>query len=81
MAKQFGTNKSNISKNFKSNSERFIEGTHYYKLEVACLKAFKGYGLNDDTLKFTSILYVWTERGVGRHINKIINNRNNNNRC
>jgi hypothetical protein len=67
LAEQFGTNEQNISKNFTRNSERFIEGKHYFKLDGEELKAFKGYVLNDDNLKFAPILYLWTEKGAARH--------------
>lgn len=67
LAEQYGTNEQNISKNFLRNSERFIEGKHYFKLEGEELKAFKGYVLNDESLKFVSILYLWTEKGAARH--------------
>lgn len=67
LAEQFGSNEQNISRNFTRNSERFIEGKHYFKLEGQELKEFKGYVLNDESLKFVSILYLWTDRGAARH--------------
>jgi hypothetical protein len=67
LAEQYGTNEQNISKNFTRNSERFVEGKHYFKLEGEELKEFKGYVLNDESLKFVSILYLWTDRGAARH--------------
>ena len=67
LAEQFGTNEQNISKNFTRNSERFAEGKHYFKLEGEELKQFKGYVLNDESLKFVSVLYLWTDRGAARH--------------
>ncbi|MEG1256659.1 ORF6N domain-containing protein [Clostridium sp.] len=67
LAEQYGTNEQNISKNFTRNSDRFIEGKHYFKLEGDVLKEFKGYVLNDESLKFVSILYLWTEKGAARH--------------
>jgi hypothetical protein len=67
LAEQFETNEQNISRNFTRNQDRFIEGKHYFKLEGNELKNFKGYVLNDDTLKYASILYLWTEKGVARH--------------
>ncbi len=67
LAEQYGTNEQNISKNFTRNSERFIEGKHYFKLEGEELKEFKGYVLNDESLKFVSVLYLWTEKGAARH--------------
>ena len=62
LAEQYGTNEQNISKNFTRNSERFVEGKHYFKLEGEELKEF-----NDESLKFVSILYLWTDRGAARH--------------
>ena len=67
LADQFGTNEQNISKNFTRNQSRFIEGKHYFKLEGEELKHFKGYVLNDESLKYVSVLYLWTDRGVARH--------------
>lgn len=67
LAEQYGTNEQNISKNFTRNSERFVEGKHYFKLEGDQLKEFKGYVLNGESLKFVSVLYLWTEKGAARH--------------
>ena len=67
LAEEYGTNEQNISKNFNRNQERFIEGKHYYKLEGEELRHFKGYVLNDESLKFVSVLYLWTEKGAARH--------------
>lgn len=57
----------NISNNFKRNEDKFEEGKHYYKLTGKELKEFKGYHQNDESLKFVSILYLWTKRGASRH--------------
>lgn len=67
LAEQFGTDEKNISKNFTRNEGRFQEGKHYYKIEGEELKEFKGYHLNDESLKFVSVLYLWTEKGAARH--------------
>lgn len=59
-----------ISHNFKNNETKFKAGVHYYKLTGEDLKEFKQ-ELGDDkicqTLKFTSVLYLWTRRGASRH--------------
>lgn len=59
-----------ISHNFKNNETKFKAGVHYYKLTGDDLKEFKQ-ELGDDkicqTLKFTSVLYLWTRRGASRH--------------
>ena len=62
LAEQYGTNEQNISKNFTRNQLRFEEGKHYFKLEGKELKDFKGYVLNDESLKYVSVLYLWTDR-------------------
>lgn len=67
LAEEFGTNEQNISKNFTRNQSRFVEGKHFYKLEGKELKEFKGSVLNDESLKFVSVLYLWTDRGAARH--------------
>jgi hypothetical protein len=67
LAESFGTDKRNISNNFNRNIERFKEGKHFYKLEGDELREFKGIHLNDESLKFVSILYLWTEKGAARH--------------
>ena len=67
LSEEFGTNEQNISKNFTRNQSRFIEGKHYFKLEGQELKNFKGYVLNDESLKYVSFLYLWTDRGAARH--------------
>ena len=67
LADSFGTEDKIISNNFNRNIERFIEGKHYYKLEGQELKEFKGYHQNDESLKYVSILYLWTDRGAARH--------------
>jgi hypothetical protein len=67
LAEQFGTEESRIRQGFIRNQERFIEGKHYYKIEGEELKQFKASYLNDTSLKFSSELMLWTERGAARH--------------
>lgn len=67
LADVYGTESKIISNNFKRNEDKFIEGKHYYKLEGKELQAFKGYHQNDESLKFVSVLYLWTKRGASRH--------------
>ena len=56
-----------ISNNFNRNKSKFKEGIHYYVLEGEQLQAFKGCHQNDESLKYVSILYLWTKRGASRH--------------
>lgn len=59
-----------IRQNYANNMERFVEGEHYFKLEGEELKQFKaslGESKFSTTLKFTSVLMLWTKRGASRH--------------
>lgn len=67
LAESYGTDKKIISNNFNRNIERFEEGRHFYKLEGDELKTFKGIHQNDESLKYVSVLYLWTEKGAARH--------------
>lgn len=68
LAECYETEEKNIQMNFKRNSDRFIEGKHYYLLKGAELKEFKNLptvsGLVD---KRTPSLMLWTEKGALRH--------------
>lgn len=69
LAEQFGTEETNIQKNFNNNEKRFIEGKHYYKLEGQILRDFKNSLPNEiqEPLKFAPKLILWTDRGAARH--------------
>ena len=63
LAEQFGTEEVNISKNFKRNETRFIEGKHFFKLQGEVLKEFKTTYLKDDSSLLRIIcLYLWTKK-------------------
>jgi hypothetical protein len=68
LADLYGTEPVNIKQNFSRNSERFIEGKHYFKLEGAELKEFKDMVTDSHYVpKKTARLMLWTERGAARH--------------
>ncbi|MRY42886.1 ORF6C domain-containing protein, partial [Parabacteroides distasonis] len=67
LAEVYETDVKNISNNFNRNNDRFILGKHYFKLEGKELKDFKGIHQNDESLKYVSVLYLWTEKGADRH--------------
>lgn len=67
LAQVYETEVKVISNNFNRNQEKFIDGKHYFKLEGDDLRAFKGIHQNDESLKFTSKLYLWTRQGASRH--------------
>lgn len=69
LAEVYETSETNIKTNFNRNKERFIIGKHYHVLKGEELKAFKSLvtDSNDPSIKFASILYLWTEKGADRH--------------
>jgi hypothetical protein len=67
LAEVYGADSKIINRNFQRNSERYIQGKHYIALSGEELRRFKGSRQFDDSLKFTSILYLWTEKGAWLH--------------
>lgn len=64
IAEAYGIESKSLMRNFQRNKDRFVEHKHYYALAGEELKEFKGARQNDDSLKFVSILYLWTEEGA-----------------
>lgn len=69
LAEAYGTEETNIKANFNNNKARFIEGKHYFQLTGDELKSFKRVvnEIDDPSIKFASILTLWTEKGAARH--------------
>ncbi|WP_107951348.1 ORF6N domain-containing protein [Lysinibacillus parviboronicapiens] len=67
LAESFKTNSKTINRNFQRNQDQFELGVHYFALTGGDLKAFKGERQNDVTLKYVSVLYLWTEKGAFLH--------------
>lgn len=67
LAESFGTDAKIINRNFQRNAGRYEQGKHYFALSGEDLREFKGSRQFDDSLKFTSILYLWTEKGAWLH--------------
>jgi phage antirepressor YoqD-like protein len=68
LAEFYGTQPKNLTDNFSNNSERFVEGKHFFKLEGTELKSFKDYTDNFGVVpKNAKHAIVWTERGAARH--------------
>ena len=70
LADFYGCKPLQIQQNFKNNTNRFIEGKHYFKLEGELLKAFKNSLENIESvgigLRAPSIM-LWTKQGAARH--------------
>lgn len=73
LAEAYGTESKVINRNFQRNSDRYVQGKHYFSLSGDELREFKGERQFDVSLKFTSILYLWTEKGAWLHA-KSLNN-------
>lgn len=68
LADFYKTTADRIKQNFKRNTQKFVEGKHYYLLEGEDLKAFKNEVSNSYLVgKRASSLYLWTKRGASRH--------------
>lgn len=67
LAESFGSEGKTINRNFQRNKIQFEQGVHYFSLAGEALKAFKGERQNDASLKFVSVLYLWTEKGAWLH--------------
>ncbi len=65
LAEAFGTDGKRISENFSRNANRYTEGKHYFILQGDELISFKaGFPQFADTLKYVSVLTLWTEKGA-----------------
>ncbi|WP_245677404.1 ORF6N domain-containing protein [Candidatus Arsenophonus triatominarum] len=66
----YGTETNNIKVNHSRNSDRFVEGKHYFKLEGPELREFKHKVTQSNSVKIAPnvrSLMLWTERGAARH--------------
>lgn len=67
LAESFGTDTKIVNRNYQRNQDRYKVGKHYFSLTGNRLKEFKGSRQIDDSLKYTSVLYLWTEKGAWLH--------------
>lgn len=64
----YGTTTHSITKNHRSNVDRFVCGKHYFKVDGEDLKEFKNKVTNSDLVASRAKhLILWTERGAARH--------------
>lgn len=73
LAEAFDTNNKVIARNFQRNQKRYIPGEHYFSLSGEELKRFKAERQNDASLKYVSVISLWTEKGAWLHA-KSLNN-------
>ncbi len=68
LADGYGTTAIRITQSFNRNSDRYVEGKHYYCLEGAELAAFKNEISNCDVVAGrVNRYYLWTEKGALLH--------------
>lgn len=67
LAESFGVDPKLINRNFQRNEERYKLGKHFYALTGKELREFKATRQNDPSLKYVSVLYLWTEKGAWFH--------------
>lgn len=75
IAEAFGTNAKIIARNFQRNQDRYEQGMHYFALTGESLKQFKSSRQDDVSLKYVSVLYLWTERGAWLHAKSLNNDK------
>lgn len=68
LARLYGTKPDNIQRNFERNSDKFVLGKHFFRLDGESLSEFKNYPAHSRVVpKRTRHLIIWTERGAARH--------------
>lgn len=67
LAEAFSTNPKVITRNFQRNQERYTPDMHYIALSGEDLRVFKTERQNDASLRYVSVLYLWTEKGAWLH--------------
>lgn len=68
LAEFYGTDQNNIQKNHSRNSERFIEGKHFFRVDGDELRYFKKSLTDSESVSpNTRSLTLWTEKGAARH--------------
>lgn len=75
LAESFETDPKIINRNFQRNADRYVQGKHFFALTGDDLKEFKGSRQFDDSLKFVSVLYLWTEKGAWLHAKSLNTDR------
>lgn len=75
LAEAFDANNKIITRNFQRNQKRYIPDEHYFALSGEDLKQFKAARQNDPSLKYVSVLYLWTEKGAWLHAKSLNSDR------
>lgn len=71
LAEFYGTTVNNLKRNFVNNSDRYVEGKHYFKIEGVELDELRGKIFHLQISPMTRTLYLWTKRGCARHCKSV----------
>lgn len=71
LASSLKTDPKVINRNFQRNKMSYIQNVHYFALSGDELKQFKASRQNDVSLKYVSVLYLWTEKGAWMHAKSV----------
>lgn len=71
LAEFYDCNERNIRDNFRNNTERFIEGKHYFKLEGDDLNILRTENFDLQISPMTRTVFLWTKRGCARHCKSV----------
>lgn len=75
LADAFHTSAKIVARNFQRNQDRYTPGEHYFSLSGEDLKQFKVSRQHDASLKYVSVLYLWTEKGAWLHAKSLNSNQ------
>ncbi|MEK3996718.1 ORF6N domain-containing protein [Psychrobacillus sp. FSL K6-2365] len=75
LAESFNVNPKIINRNFQRNKVHYEQGKHFFALTGEDLKGFKAERQEDASLKFVSVLYLWTEQGAWLHAKSLNNEK------
>lgn len=68
LANVYGTDVKNIQMNYSRNSDRFVDGKHFYKVEGDELRELKKSLTNSELVSPNArSIMLWTEKGAARH--------------
>jgi len=75
LADSFSVNSKIINRNFQRNQDHYEQGKHFFALTGDDLKSYKTARQEDVSLKFVSVLYLWTEQGAWLHAKSLNNDK------
>ena len=75
LAEFYGCKVIQIQQNFNKNSDKFVEGKHYYIISGDEIKNLRLDNIEVQISPMTRTLYLWTKRGAARHAKMLTTDR------